>query len=135
MSVLTEIGAQLAALNLGVVGTTIFLGAMPATPDACCSLREYGGAPPEFGFGAPGIAFERPTLQIVFRGVPGDYAGPRAQAETAYRGLAQVEASVVGGTFYHLIHPQQAPFLLDTDDSKRVRIAFNVLCEKELSAA
>lgn len=140
MAMLNEIAAKLAALGVGVVGTTIFIGAMPETPAACCALYEYGGQAPEMGFGTPGIAFETPAVQVVFRGEANDYAGPRALAETAYRGLTAVETATLsagaGGTsaFYHWIHAQQAPFLLRRDDSQRVYIAVNFYAEKELSA-
>jgi hypothetical protein len=140
VATLNEIAAKLAALGLGTLGVDLFIGFLPATPPACGAVYEQGGLAPELGFGQPGILFETPALQVVFRGAPGDYAGPRAKAEAAYQGLAAVEAQTLsagaGGTsaFYHWIHPQQAPFLLDRDDSQRVRIAFNALCEKEPSA-
>jgi hypothetical protein len=134
MSVLNELAAKLAALGVGTVGTDIFLGAMPEDVAACCALYEYGGTAPEFAFGAPGIAFENNAVQVVFRGTPHDYAGPRAKAETAYRGLAAVEVTALSGTLYHWIHPMQAPFLLRRDDSERVLIATNYAIQKELSA-
>jgi hypothetical protein len=141
MPVLDEIAAKLAALGVGTVGTTIFTGYMPETPDECCCVYEYGGTGPEMGFGSPGIHYERPSVQVVFRGpTPGpgvttSYSGPRALAETAYRGLAEVEATTLSGTFYHTVIPQQAPFLMKRDDAKRVYIAFNAVATKELSAA
>lgn len=146
MAVLNEIAAKIAALGLGTVGTNIFWGSMPETPDECCAVYEYGGSPPEMGFGTAGIHFETPAVQVVFRGpVPGpgvatSYSGPRAKAETAYRGLAAVEVATLsagaGGTsaLYHWIHPQQAPFLMRRDEQDRVYIAFNCLCQKEPSA-
>ncbi len=138
MALLNEIAAKLAALGLGTVGTSIHIGMMPETPDVCCAVYEYGGQPPEFGFGTAGISYESPAVQVVFRGLPGDYATPRASAATAYNGLASVEATTLtgGGTsaFYHTVHPQQAPFSLGPDANQRVRIAFNCIAEKELSS-
>ena len=134
MSVLNELAAKLAALGVGTVGTDIFLGAMPEDVAACCALYEYGGSAPEFALGAAGVSFENPSVQVVFRGTPHDYAGPRAKAETAYRGLAAVEATALSGTFFHWIHPMQSPFLLRRDESERVLIATNYACQKEPSA-
>lgn len=134
MSVLNEIAAHLATLGVGVVGTSLFIGTLPDSPVVCGAVYEYGGLASEMGFGAAGVKYETPAVQVVFRGDPEDYAGPRAKAETAYRGLAAVEAELLGATFYHWIHPQQPPFLLKRDENERVLIAFNVLCEKELSA-
>ena len=138
MAVLNEIAAKLQALSLGTIGTTIHIGTMPETPDACCAIYETGGLAPDYQFGTAGIGLETPAVQVVFRGVAYDYSTPRASAKTAYEGLAAVEAATVtstGGTsaFYHWIHPQQAPFLMQRDANNRVYIAFNCLAQKELS--
>lgn len=137
MAFLDEIAAKLAALGCGTVGTTIHKGMMPETPDACVAVYEYGGVAPEFGFDTAGIRYETPAVQVVCRGVAHDYTTPRATAQTAYTGLAAVEATTLsgGGTsaLYLTIHPQQSPFLMQRDDNNRVYIAFNCLCEKELS--
>lgn len=135
MSVLNEIAAHLVAQGLGVLGTDLFIGKLPNDPDACGVVYETGGLAPEMGFGAAGVKHETPAIQVVFRGAPGDYAGPRAKAESAYRALAAVEAQALSGTFFHFVHPQQSPFLLNRDQAERVLLAFNALCEKEPSAA
>ena len=139
MAVLNEIAAKLQSLSLGTIGSTIHIGVMPETPDACCAVYEYGGLAPDFKIGTSGIYFETPAVQVVFRGVAFDYSTPRSNAATAYNGLASVEVATIsstGGTsaLYHWIHPEQAPFLMQRDANNRVYIAFNVLCQKELSA-
>ena len=131
---------KLASLGVGTIGTTIHMGMMPETPDACCAVYEYGGIAPEYIFGTAGIGIETPAVQVVFRGAKDDYATPRANAATAYNGLASVECTTLtstsGGTsaLYHWIHPSQAPFLMQRDANGRVYIAFNCLAEKELSS-
>jgi len=140
-----ELAAKLAVLGLGTVGTDIFVGYMPASPDECCAVYEYGGAAPTFGFGTPGLFYEAPAVQVVFRGPrPGPgvttaYSGPRTKVEAAYQGLAAVETTTLagGGTsgFYHYIRPQQAPLMIGHDDEKRALIAVNFLIEKEPSVA
>jgi len=139
MAFLNEIAAQLAGLGVGTVGTTIHIGVMPETPDACTSIIEYGGLAPDFQFGTEGLDGETPAVQVVCRGVAYDYATPRANIKLAYEGLAKVEAETItttGGThaFYHWIHPQQAPFLMNRDAQNRVYFACNFLAEKELSS-
>jgi len=137
MGVMNEIAAKVATLTGLTVGTTIFLGYMPSTPDAICCIYEYGGQAPEFQFGVLGIKREIPAIQVSFRGAPGDYAAPRTLANTAWVGLARVEAaSLTGGTtaLYYTIHPVQSPFLIVRDESNRPIIGFNIYCEKELSA-
>lgn len=142
MALLDEIAAKLVALGVGSITApiTIFLGSMPASPDACCAIYETGGIAPEMGFGSAGIRYETPAVQLLFRGAAFDYVTPRGLAQTAYEGLSAVEAATlsagIGETsaFYHWIHPMQAPFSLGPDENQRHRIAFNVLCEKERSA-
>ena len=139
MALLDEVAAKLQTLSVGTIGVDLFKGTMPETPDACTAVFEYGGVAPTMGFGSAGIFYESPSVQIVCRGVKDDYSTPRSLAETAYEGLASVEAStlsVSGGTsaFYHWIHPNQPPFQMQRDVNGRVYIAFNCLVEKELSA-
>jgi hypothetical protein len=106
----------------------------------CGAVQEFPGLAPEIGFGTGGIQWETPSVQVVFRGAPGDYNGPRLKAEAAYLALAAVGTEVlsagVGGTsaFYHNVHPQGAPSQLVRDDKDRAYIGFTVLCEKEPSA-
>lgn len=139
MAFLNEIATKLAALGVGTVGSTLYIGILPETPDACTSIFEYGGLGPDFKIGTTGIDFETPAVQVICRGVAWDYATPRANISTAYTGLAAVEAATLtsssGGTsaFYHWIHPQQSPFIMERDANNRVLFACNFLCEKDLS--
>lgn len=139
MSILAEVGAYLVAQGLGEINVSLFLGTMP--PDqgdeaVITSVREYPGLEGVMGFGTPDIKEETPAIQLVFRGKPHDYAGPRAKAEQVYQALARVQAEQLSGTFIHWIHPRQPPSdILGRDDNERVRISFNCLVEKEPSAA
>jgi hypothetical protein len=134
VTVLDEIAAFLQDQGLGVVQVDLFTGTLPNDPPVCGSVQEYPAVPPEFGFGFAGVNFETPGVQVLFRGEPHDYAGPRAKAEAAYRALSAVSAQPLSGTFYHHIHPQHSPFPLGRDDDQRVMIVCSYLCEKEPSA-
>ena len=115
MSALTEIKSKLETLSLG----TIVLGAMPGTPNSVGTVREYGGLAAERRFGITGIGYEHPAIQIIFRGEPFDYEGPRTKAETAWRALAAVVPGALGAgvtTEYLTIDPQQSPFQIHPVD-------------------
>jgi hypothetical protein len=56
-----DIAVVLATAGHGTVGTTIFKGHLPATPDKCLSLFQYGGEPPALIRGAN---YEYPGLQV-----------------------------------------------------------------------
>lgn len=132
MALLDEIATKLAALGCGTVGTTIYKGAMPATPDACCTIYETPGLAPEYSFGEAAPTQETPGIQVVFRGAPDDYATPRALAQTAFDGLSAVMVESLSGTAYHWIQPTGSPFLFRRDENRRPYIAINFLAEREL---
>ena len=134
MATLSEMATFIASACSLTVGTTVFRGTLPATPDACCAIYEYGGEAPTTTFGVAAIALEYPRVQIVFRGARNDYDAPRALAETAYRACAAANHQSLSSTRYLAMEPLQSPFLLRRDENERVVIAFNVRLTKELSA-
>jgi hypothetical protein len=139
--ILDEVAAFLVAQGLGVLNVDLFAGKLPNDPNACCAVYEYPGMPGEFGFGAPGgVIHETPGIQVVFRGEPHDYVGPRVKAQAAYLALSKVQAEPLSGTFYHWIHPQHTPTPLGPgpegrDGLDRIVVKCSYLCEKEPSAA
>jgi len=129
--VLTEVGSYLATELSLTQGTTLFLGVLPATPDACLAIQEYPGEPGERKFGAAGLRWEFPRVQIVCRGTPGDYATPRAQAASAHTAMAAIEAQSLSSTEYIFATPLSPPNgVLGQDENNRWRISFNVRVQK-----
>lgn len=138
MPVLNEIAAKLASLGLGTVGTTIHIQTMPETDASSsgmpmCAVYEYGGLAADLGFGDTGILHEHPSVQVVFRGWPYDYATPRTSAGTAHNGLASVQGTTLSGTNYLLIRPSQSPFPIKKDEMHRWYIGCNYQIDKEPS--
>jgi len=132
MPVLDDIAVFVATTaGLGTVGTDVFKGIMPPTPDVCAAVYEYGGLPPDYALGTAGISQEYPRVQIVVRGAAQDYDGPRDRAETAYQAIAAVANTTVNSVRYQYINPLQAPFFLKRDENDRVYIAFNVEAGKD----
>src|SRR5215210_6567726 len=130
-TVLFELKKKMDAL--GGFGT-LTVGNMPGTPDAIGTLYEYGGQTPERGFGIAGIKYEKPSVQIVFRGVAFDYKGPRDKADRAFQLLAGVLPGALGGgvtTEYLRIDPVQSPFPTEPPDgNNRVKIGVNFYVTK-----
>ena len=114
--------------GLGTLGT-IKMSFMPHDPDVIGCLYEYPGQMPQRQFGTVGVMYERPALQLVFRGAAFDYLGPRVKSEIAYRAFVAVQPGALSGsisTKYLQIDPLQPPFQLGSlDANNRVRIAFN----------
>jgi hypothetical protein len=117
----------------------IAIGTLPSAPDKVVCLREYSAAPSELGYGVDGVQFEYPGLQMLARGEPGDYSEPRVRLERTYLAGAKVQAVTLTGatgSAYHLVWlPQQAPFLLDRDESNRFIFAVNFIVQKRPSVA
>lgn len=131
MSTLLEVKAFLDAL--GTLGT-LTLGAMPASPDVVGTIYSYGGQAPERRFGVVGIGYDKPSIQIVFRGAPNDYSGPETKALIARQALMSVNPGLLapGGTVYLTIDPQQYPFPVEPIDANlRFKIGFNCYIKKE----
>lgn len=134
MATLDDIATFIASAATLTVGTNLFKGQMPMSPDACTAIHEYAGLPPDHVFGTTAIATEYPRVQIVCRGAVNDYQTPRATAETIYRALAAVTNQTLTSTRYQLFRPLQAPFLIGKDAVGRLLVGFNCQIMKELSA-
>jgi hypothetical protein len=113
----------------------ITIGALDPTPDELGVIAEYGGLQHEARFGVIGIGYERPTIQVLFRGKPHDYATPMIRARQAFQALASVQPGMISSysnTQYLEIIPIQSPFSLGKDHNERYEIACNYLIKKEL---
>ena len=133
-NVLDDLATRIATAISGTVGTNVFKSTMPALPDASVALYETGGLAPENRFGAKGIEWERPAVQVVVRGAPGDYQTARTTCQTIFENVAEIETEDLSGTRYYLSSPQQNPFALDVDEQERPSVAFNVILTKDKNA-
>lgn len=118
--------------NLGGLGI-IRVGHLDQTPDALAAIYEYGGFIAEGRYGIRGVGYERPTIQVVFRGAPNDYATPRNRAQQAYLALAAIQPGEIysGSSIYQTVTPQQPPFSMGRDANLRFMIACNYQIVKE----
>lgn len=135
MPVGLEVATYLAAQGLGTLGVNVFVGQLKDTPDVALMVSEYGGASSNHGFGNPGLREEFSGVQILVRGLPNDYAGPRARIETAYRKMAEIQATTLSGTYYRIARPVSPPLLLERDANMRCKFVVSFICDKTLSAS
>lgn len=133
MSTLTELGdfleQQVAAFTQG---QNLFLGSRPDEPDEVLVVATYPGGEPEYVQNSPSPNQEKPQIQIIARGGPGDYAGPDLLAARAYKVLATVKNATLSGTKYRKIWPT-SPGVIGRDSNDRILIGFNATVEKEVS--
>lgn len=132
---LDDVVSVLVAANVGVYGSTIFIGAkasLPVGDAAFLTLSATGGAPPigtHNSTAAP--AYVRPSAQVVARSIR--LAPAESMADAAYRALFGIRNRFINGTWWVKLVLRQEPFELGEDENGRPRVAFNFECEKRLS--
>ena len=133
MSVLEELGAYLVGQNVSVgLGTDLFLGARPDTPDNCLTLYEYpGGGRPEYVQEKSTPDIEMALIQVVGRGRT--YQDTRALVKLAWVALTRVFNLTLSGIRYRSILVNGSPGLLGRDSNNLYLVAFNATVDKEVS--
>lgn len=132
-STLIEFEAWLLAAALGLTSTNLTRTAMPDEPDEVTTIYEYPGVADDPGFGAAGIQFEHPRLQVVCRGKPDDYDTPRLQLERIRQGATTIQAKTLSGTNWQMVTSLGGPIPLGKDNKGRVRLACNFQVDKSPS--
>lgn len=118
---LDEIGARLQSQSLGTVGTDIFLGRLPETPDNGIAIISYPGSEPLHTFGTDNWA-GRPRFQVKVRNT--SFAAAETKAGQCVTALSFVEV-VISGTRYLRCSALQDPFQLSHDQNERAVFAVN----------
>lgn len=124
---LDDIASYLQTAGIGTVGTDIFKGEMPAEPDNCIGLFEYGGGRPEH---APGAPLDRPGLQARVRNL--SYPVARQKCQDIQNVLHGIHEQAINGTYYILILANQSPEPLGRDANDRMEFVqnFSVIYER-----
>lgn len=127
-TVLDSVGDYLAANGHGTLGSTLFLSVMPETPDAMVAVYESVGGTPSFTMGSAATAIDRPVIQVICRGVRGDYPGPRDKAQAIRALLGAVTDQTLSGIRVMRLSPQGALNPLGDDENLRPRVSVNFEC-------
>lgn len=131
---LTDVGTYLAAASISTqdltLGTNLFLGRLPDTPDTCATLVQTAGTLPTDTFGTSYPPIETQGLQTIIRAA--SYATAEALAVDIFKSLAAVENQTLTSTLYLKIEAQQSPFALERDTQERMVMSCNYLVMKAL---
>lgn len=134
MSLLTDVGTYLAAASISTqdltLGTNLFLGRLPESPDTCVGLVQTSGTSPTDTFGTSYPPVENQGLQTLIRA--SSYATAEALAVDVMKSLSSVENETLTSTLYLKIEAQQSPFALDRDSQERLVMSCNFLVAKAL---
>ena len=119
MALLDALGARLATDAVGVVGTTIFLGYMPDTPDACVAVFEGKGNGPEQMFGSSIFSIDRPSVRVMCRAARNDYPAARALAVAARASLGAIRDETISGVNLMCVMSTSEPYPMRIDGKER----------------
>jgi hypothetical protein len=110
----------------GPLGSSLFLGLLPESPDVCRAVVPTGGPPPVHEFG--GVLVQGYRFQLFIRDTA--FAAGYGRALQMYEDLKNVSNVTVtgGGTtgFFARVDVLQPPYLLERDGNGRVTFGFNV---------
>ena len=134
MSLLTDLGSYLNSASISTqdltLGTNLFLGRLPETPDSCVALVQTAGVAPTDTFGTSFAPLENQGLQTLIRA--SSYATAEALAVDVYKSLTAVENATLTSTLYLKIEAQQSPFALTRDDQERQVMSCNFIVMKAI---
>ena len=127
-TILESIGDYLVTNSQGALGTSLFLGTLPESPDACVAVYENSGSSQAFTMGAGGIRIDYPMIQIICRAGREDYPTARDKADTIRILLASVVETTVSGVHIMRIEPMGSVNQLGVDPKYRPLISVNFRC-------
>ena len=134
MSLLSDVGTYLNAASISTadltLGTNLFLGRLPDSPDTCVGLIQTGGLAPTDTYGTSYPPLETQGLQTLVRAA--SYATGEALAVDVFKSLLSVENENLTSTLYLKIEANQSPFALERDEQERVVLSCNFNVVKAL---
>lgn len=127
-TILESIGDYLVTNSLGTLGTNLFLGTLPETPDECVAVYENAGSPPAFTMGTGGIVIDYPMIQVIARAGREDYPTARDKAESIRVLLASVLDTTISSVKIMRIEPMGSVNPLGVDGKYRPLVSVNFRC-------
>lgn len=129
--VLEELATYMQANGIGTLGTNLFVGTLPSTPDTCVGLQEYPGTQPAYALGGGLQVLEFPRVQVMTRAKL--YNVARDKADDVWRLLGAITGQTLSGVHHLRVQALSNPFELPPDDTNRKLFACNYVVTKELS--
>jgi hypothetical protein len=128
MTILEAVGDYLVTNGQGTLGTNLFLGVLPESPDECVAVIESEGASPEYTMGVGGIVIDSPNIQILVRAGRDDYPTARDKANTIRLLLAAVTNQTISTINVMRIESIGSVGLVGLDEKSRPLISANFRC-------
>ena len=126
MAAIEAIADKIATGGFGTVGSTIFIGLMPDTPEACVVLYESPGPGVVEHFGG-GISLDLVTIQVSVRGVRDDYPTARNLTDSIRTYLSSVTEETLSGVRILRIRPEGYVNAIGRDQEDRPLFSANFI--------
>jgi len=134
MGMLDDVGTFMAANVTAAtltLGTNLFLGRLPESPDTCVAIYETAGTAPDDVFGANSAPpIENAGLMCHTRAT--SYSTCQTLAVDIMKTLSKVINETLTSTAYYKIEASQSPFGLMRDDQERMVFSCNFTAVKAL---
>lgn len=127
-TILEAIGDYLVTNSHGTLGTDLFLGVLPESPDACVAIFESEGGSPSYTFGTGGIVIDAPNIQILTRAGRDDYPTARDKADTIRKLLAALSNTTVSGINILRVESIGSVGAVGLDEKSRPIMSANFRC-------
>jgi len=123
---------KLVSASVGVSASTIFIGIMPSTPDACIALYEGPGQVPLEVLVSNTATLERPTVQVMVRGVRADYNGARTKILEVRDVLTAITDETLTGVRFLRVTTNGSitPLGVDDNDRPQFSLTFSTVIER-----
>jgi len=126
MALLDALGDRLVADGVGTLGTTIFLGYLPESPDACVAVYEDRGNGADQVFGTSSVAIERPAIRVVARAVRNDYPAARAKIIEVRNSLGDIGDETISGVSFMCVIADSDPYPMGVDGRERAMFGLDL---------
>ena len=134
MTMLSDIGTKLAAATISTqdltLGTNLFLGRLPESPDTCVAIYQTTGIAPMDQLGSAAPNLEQPPLQVRCRAT--SYSTGEALANDVWGVLVLILNETLTSTRYLRVEALQSPFPLERDTQDRIIFVANYRIIKEV---
>lgn len=123
MILIEQVAQALSNAGLGTIGTNIFLGNLPETPDNAILVLNTGGYQPSVD-----IPNKRPTFQVLIRNT--DYEAGENNLSTVRSTLHQHRNAVLvtGQTYFYYIYAVSEGGNIGRDENGRDMFSINFYC-------
>lgn len=124
--ILEALADRLTSASVATVGTNLFLGMMPDSPDLCVALFEYAGAPPLEVLRDNDATLERPGIQVLVRAGRNDYPIARDLTNTIRNTLTGITDEEISGVRFLRVSALSAVNSTGTDEKDRPQFTLSM---------